>query len=837
MLLLRLAGLHLGLVGSAPEYFWASPRVWLSYQFNVFILVWGLELLHAVDGWLLRFRKSKVMEMEMEYEQPIVKDIVLIGAGHAHVHVLKMFGMNPEPNVRLTLITEGIDTPYSGMLPGFVSGLYNREECHIDVLKLAEFAKARVVLGKAKQVWMDSKTVELEERTSIPFDLLSINIGSSPTLPQANQELVIPVKPISQFMGQLDRIVNATGKQRRLRVAVVGGGAGGTEVALALYHRLKLAGSLQELCLVTSTNMLCPSHSKCFQELVEANIRTTTEITLMLGHQVSSVSLSSPSNDGSGVGGKKRMEFAEQPVQEFDEIIWCTQAMGAPWLAGAFDVDQQGFVKVNAKLQVNSHVFAAGDCACFGPSPLPKSGVFAVRQGPILAKNLRLAAQGQINRLVDYVPQQTFLGLLGTENGKLAMASKGEMGLAAAEWLWELKEWIDRKWMAGYGELLPTRQFPTKLVRPSLAALTLDEHEQDELCRIGNKCGGCGSKVGSSLLSKTIGKLSVANRPEVVCGLDSPDDCSLINLGGDSSSLVSTSIDYFRSMWRDEYVFGRICANHALSDVWAMGHTPVSALCMAQLPASGEKKLRQRLQRLMEGAVYELNRANCALTGGHTTEGAELVMGFSVLGTGPNQALRKSFTSSKIGSAIILTKPIGTGAIMEAHMRLQARGEWVKRALDCMLVPNQLASEVLARHGALALTDVTGFGLGGHLLEMLSGLGQEEVAEVWLDSLPLLEGAMDALESVAYTSALALSNEQSGLKRMRHGFSSEDDLLVVSLMFDPQTSGGLLAIVPPHEQAACLDELRRSGYPEAANIGEIVPRPQGCSSKVLVDIV
>lgn len=827
LLLFRLAGLHLGLAGSAPAYFLAEPRAWLSYQFNVLLLVWGLELLHAVDGWLLRFREPAVMEMAVEYEQPIVRDIVLVGAGHAHVHVLKMFGMTPEPNVRLTLITEGVDTPYSGMLPGFVSGHYSREECHIDVLRLAEFAKARVVLGRAKHVWMDSKTVELEEGVSVPFDLLSINIGSSPTLPPANQELVIPVKPISQFMGQLDRIVSATGK---LRVAVVGGGAGGTEVAFALYHRLKLAGSLHELCLVTSTSVLCPSHSRCFQNLVADNLRASTEITLMLDHQVSGVS---------PAGGKKRLEFAEQPAQEFDEVVWCTQARGAPWLAGAFDVDQQGFVKVNAKLQANPHVFAAGDCACFAPSPLPKSGVFAVRQGPILARNLRLAAQGQTSRLVDYVPQRTFLGLLGTENGRLAMASKGEMGLAPAEWLWELKEWIDRKWMAGYGELLPTRQFPTKLARPSPAAQALDEHERDELCRIGNKCGGCGSKVGSSLLAKAIGKLSVVGRPEVLCGLDSPDDCSLIDLGGGSGSVASTSIDYFRSMWRDEYVFGRICANHALSDVWAMGHAPVSALCMAQLPASGEKKLGQRLQRLMEGAVCELNRANCALTGGHTTEGAELVLGFSVLGTGPGrQALRKSLPpAASAGSAIILTKPIGTGAIMEAHMRLQARGEWVKQALDCMLLPNRLASEVLVKHGALAMTDVTGFGLGGHLLEMLGGLDRGEVAEVWLDSLPLLEGAMDALESAACASALALSNEQSGLQRMRHQFSSEDDLLVVSLMFDPQTSGGLLAFVPQSEQAACLDELRRSGYAAAAHIGQIAPRPQGCPSKVRVDIV
>lgn len=797
-------------------------------------MVWILERRHYADpdkegalphvNTLATGPNGEMMGQMSDVEEPIVRDLVLVGAGHAHAFVIKMFGMRPEKNVRLTLITEGVDTPYSGMLPGFISGVYTREECHIDTIKLGEFAKVRIILGRAKKI--TDRSVILEDgQPEVPFDVCSVNVGSSPQLPEQGAHLVTPVKPISRFSLSLDRIVARDCGGESLRVAVIGAGAGGVELLLALYRRLSNA---KEFVLIAKSDEIMPNHSPVVRKLMLNAIRLRKD-KVKLRLATSAIKVEKPSLSSAKLLLHLWSSEKIQEEEEFDEIIWCTQACGQPLLreSEGFNVDDAGFVLIDDNLRVKGrkNVFAVGDCCHLVNNPCPKAGVFAVRMGMPLAANLRRLLRGEPESTLErYVPQRTFLGIIGTADGN-AIASKGGMGLEGT-WLWSLKDWIDKKWMSGYTSGLPTMKSVMQHSGLSPVALAAGPDIAEELCHAKMRCGGCGSKVGSSVLSRVLKGIEVQSRPEVVLGLDEPDDCALVQLSSLESTIAVQTVDYFRSFWRDEYVFGQIAANHALSDVHAMGSEPIAAMCIAQVPFGPGFKVEQRLTRLMRGACDYLNRMNCSLIGGHTCEGAELAMGFSILGRlGKSQeALKKG--GMRAGDVIILTKPIGTGVIMAASMRVLAKGEWVQAALQSMLVSNRDAGLCLRAHKATACTDVTGFGLVGHLVEMIRASNREGqtakiMCELDIDTIPWLSGAKEVVCEYNVLSSLQHENVRAAMMIENRSEASKSPIF--PLLFDPQTAGGLLASIPQAKAAACLEELRdKYGYIHARCIGRVV---------------
>jgi selenide,water dikinase len=348
-----------------------------------------------------------------------------------------------------------------------------------------------------------------------------------------------------------------------------------------------------------------------------------------------------------------------------------------------------------------------------------------------------------------------------------------------------------------------------------------------EMCEAKMRCGGCGSKVGSSVLSRVLAQLDggvrSAGRKNVLVGLDQPDDCAVLTVGKDN--LVVETVDFFRAFWRDEYLFAKIAVNHSLSDVHAMGMSPSAAMCIAQVPFAPALKMEQNLARLMRGTVDQLSSEDCALVGGHTCEGKDLALGFSVTALGEksnDRILRKG--GMAIGDIIILTKPIGTGVIMAANMRLLAKGAWVYAALQHMQVSNQAAGKCLVKYGATACTDVTGFGLAGHLVEMLRACAIRCTGFVELDKIPLLDGALACVVEKKVLSSLYRDNVRAArVIQNAESFSKTNPRF--PLLFDPQTSGGLLATVPASQVEACLKELREvHGYATAACIGVIRAR-------------
>ena len=378
---------------------------------------------------------------------PITKDLVLIGGGHAHVHVLSSFGLKPAPGMRVTMIARDVETPYSGMLPGFIAGHYMREECHIDLRPLTRFAGARLIHDEAIGLDLTQRLVSCRTQPSVGYDILSIDIGSTPHLsstPGAAQ-YATPVKPIDGLAARWEEIVDRLRQSEgSTRFLTVGGGAAGVELTLAMRHRLR--GLLRELgrdpndvsfALVTDGEILS-THNQRVRGMFRDHLQARG-VQLIEHRAASEVQHGAVvCVDGSRFG--------------FDELIWVTQAGAASWLASSgLEVDEAGFIKIDAALRSVSHphVFAAGDVASSVEHPRPKAGVFAVRQGPPLAENLRRAIAGQ--GLVPFVPQTKFLSLISTGN-RYAVASRGQLAVQGAL-LWHLKDWIDRRWMRQYQDL------------------------------------------------------------------------------------------------------------------------------------------------------------------------------------------------------------------------------------------------------------------------------------------------------------------------------------------------------------------------------------------------
>ncbi len=742
-------------------------------------------------------------------DQPILRDIVLVGGGHSHVGVLRRFGMHPMSGVRLTVICRDTHTPYSGMLPGYIAGHYSYDEVHIDLSRLARFAGARFFRDEALGLDRDTGIVLCRNRPPVAYDALSINIGSTPQMSNVAgaAEHAVPVKPINDFNQRwqllLERVRQHTGATR---IAVVGGGAGGVELTLAMQYRLRkelrAAGrNPDELSfhLLTSGTVILPTHNASVRHAFE-RVLAERGVALHCNAEVNRVSAA-------------RLQTTDGETVEADEIVWVTRAGGAPWLRETgLALDADGFIQVADTLQTltDPKVFAAGDIASMINYPLEKAGVFAVRQGPPLAENLRRAVEGRA--LKPYRPQTSWLALISTGD-KYAVASRGALGFQGA-WVWRWKDWIDHRFMLKFD------QFPAmEAARSDSAAssIRLDQEEAAQaISAVAMRCGGCGAKVGATVLSRALGALNPVARDDVLIGLHAPDDAAVVRVPP-GKAMVHT-VDFFRAFIDDPYIFGKVAANHALGDIFAMGAEAQSAAAIVTVPAGLEAKVEDLLFQMMSGAVEVLNDANCALVGGHTGEGRELALGFAVNGLVDEDlasVMRKS--GMRPGDVLVLTKPIGTGTLFAAHARLAARGRWIDAALISMCQSNRLGAQCLREHGATACTDLTGFGLLGHLVEMTRPSGVD--AELNLSALPVLEGAEET------SAAGILSSLQPDNMRLRRALRNQQEAAShprYALIFDPQTAGGLLASIPPAHAEACLETLRALGYGHAAAIGRVL---------------
>ena len=769
---------------------------------------------------------------------PVVKDLVLIGGGHTHVTVLKRFGMKPMPGVRLTLISRDRHAPYSGMLPGLIAGHYDFDETHIDLGPLSRFAGARFFHDEVVGLDPHSKVVLCRDRPPVPYDVLSINIGSTPGLrvPGAD-ESVVPVKPIDGFWRRWEELRDrCLARRQETHIGVVGGGAGGVEILLAVHYRLRTLLNEQHRSaeylhfhLATMTEEILPAHNA----RVRAKFRRVLEergVDVLTAHKVVRVERGEEPTEPNARDprGAYRLRFESGEPLDVDEVLWVTTARAADWPGDSgLDVDERGFIIVNDALRTPSFpdIFAAGDIAAVLNYPRPKAGVFAVRQGPPLTENLQLRLLGE--RPKPFRPQEKFLSLISTGD-KCAVASRGEWA-AEGRWVWRWKDWIDRRFMTRYNELpemdathggsaAAEATINPRLVPASLASALSDGARPagevvERIASVTMRCGGCGSKIGSTVLERALKQLRPAERDDVLVGLDAPDDAAVVEVP--PGKMLVQTVDFFRAFIDDLFVFGKVSANHALGDVFAMGAEPQTALAIVTIPYGIEEKIEADLVQLLSGAVDLLNAENTALVGGHTSEGAELALGFAVNGlVDAGEALGKD--RMRPGDKLILTKPLGTGALFAADMRLKAKGRWIEAALGSMTQSSRSAARCLIDHGATAMTDVTGFGLLGHLAEMTRASRVE--AELDLGAVPALDGALEVISQGIFSSL------QPENVRLRRAIANVDEASLhpkYPLIFDPQTAGGMLGSVPAGNASAALDRLHELGHRHAAVVGTV----------------
>ncbi|OSP54516.1 selenide, water dikinase SelD [Pseudoruegeria sp. SK021] len=722
----------------------------------------------------------------MHMPLPLTRDLVLVGGGHTHALVLKRWAMRPLPGTRLTLIDPQPAAAYSGMLPGHVAGHYSRQDLEIDLVRLARMAGARLILDAATGLDRAARKVLLAGRAPVAYDVASIDIGITSAMPDLPgfADHAVPAKPLGPFAARW-RAFTETGGQADGAVVVIGAGVAGVELAMAMAHRLRQIGGRQpKVTLIEAHTALA-----ALRPPAQARLRTALDqqgITLLEQRQITHISAN-------------EIHLADGQSLSFD---FCTGTAGTRphnWLASTGLPLTDGFVDVGADLCSTGDpaIYAVGDCAHLTHAPRPKAGVFAVREAPILDHNLRADLTEGARR--SYWPQRDYLKLISLGE-RAALVEKGPVTLAAP-WLWRLKDRIDRRFMDQF------RQAPAMPAPPLPDLVAAGVH--DELAGGKPLCGGCGSKVGAGTLHSAIDLLPPTIRTDI---LSAPgDDAAVLDIGGQRQVLTT---DHLRAVTDDPWLMAQIAAHHALGDVWAMGATPQCALSSLILPPLSAALQARTLHEITRAAADVFRAAGADIVGGHTTLGAELTIGFTVTGLVPDRPL--TLAGARPGDALILTRPIGSGVLLAAEMQGRAEGRWMAALYRAMTKSQGPAAAILAPV-AHAMTDITGFGLAGHVLGMADASGTAMTLNP--AALPLYDGAAD-LAAAGLRSSLFPSNRDHVLPRM-FGF---DDSPQTDLLFDPQTCGGLLAAVPKDQMCRLLAELEAQGLP-SHHIGDVEPGP------------
>lgn len=722
---------------------------------------------------------------------PAEHDLLLLGGGHSHLAVLRRLSMHPLPGLRVTLVARELHTPYSGMLPGLIAGHYDFEAAHVDLTQLAAAAGARLLHGEVEDIDAGKRLLRVPGRPPLRYDTLSINSGATPDLARVVGKLdrLLPVKPISRLLPRLETVyehLRLAGQS--MTMVIVGGGPGGVELALALDRRLRqedLRGRVV-LRLLTAGERLLGEHGQRVARTLSKEL-AAAGIEVSLGAQVEAVG-----DDALDLAGGARIPA--------DVVLWATGASAPAWLQGSgLQLDRQGFLAVGASLQSLSHpeVFAAGDVAALTHAPRPKSGVYAVRAGPVLAHNLLAWIRGRPLRA--FRPQRHALSLISTGDRRAVVSRPGWPAWRGSV-IWHWKDWIDRRFMARYTGLRPMVAQPPRSV---VAA-----ERGGQRLAAGMRCRGCGGKLAAAPLAQALAGIDAATPFEDAAALWVDD------------TLLQQTIDGFALPVSDPYLGGRLAALHALGDLHAMGARPVAALALAGIPYAASVLMQDDLVQVMAGARRELEAAGAKLLGGHSCESDSLTLGLALTGRMSGEASVLGKDRLQPGQALILTKPLGTGTLLAGAAAGRVPAWQQQQVWEAMLQSNGPAVAILRRHGATACTDVTGFGLLGHAWEMATA--SNCALEIDVDQVGSLSGALTAIEA-GMVSSLQDANEEV-LLQAELGPGLRPGAAVLRLLCDPQTCGGLLFSLPASAATACVDALIESGFTSAAVVGRVLAR-------------
>lgn len=714
--------------------------------------------------------------------------LILAGAGHSHALLLRMWAMQPKrrPEGLITLVNRHITTLYSGMVPGLVAGTYSRNNLEINLWRLADQAGVALVIAEITGLDPLKQKLLLAGRPPLSYDRLSLNLGCVTQEPKATsgKSNALAIKPLEPALSYINK---AETSQPTTPVQLVGSGLAAIELALALRHRW-------------------PKRKVQLQA-------KPGRIPLVLQQALATA----------GVNLLQTAEPAAAKENPASLRLHCTGSQAPSLLAASgLPVDARGRVRTAATLEVLDFpkIFACGDCAVIDDDPRPASGVWAVRAAAPLGRNLEASCNQK--PLKPWRPQRLALQLMGgfdIEGKPTAWALWGSLCLGPHPWLWHWKQWIDRRFMKRF----------------QLQSMASDVSSTDSsmLCR------GCAAKVSATTLKAGLDG----------AGLDrlgtAPEDAAVVpSSDGAQDKPLLQSVDGFPALISDPWLNGRLTALHASSDLWACGSRVNSAQAVITLPLAPPELQQQLLAQTLAGIRSVLDPQQAALIGGHTLEaresspppcslGIQVVM--SVQGSPQSRIWPKR--GIQADDQLLLSRPLGTGVLFAAAMAGATNPADLDQALTQMQTSqhplvDQLAALEASHPGHLhAVTDITGFGLLGHLGEMLGNPAENKPKlQVQLEAkaVPALPGSLELFEA-GHASSLAPANRNAwGLLDPQPQLSgpaavtlnlgaitkgSSQHQAILELLIDPQTCGPLLISVSKQLSETLLDQDPHGWWP------------------------
>jgi selenide,water dikinase len=700
--------------------------------------------------------------------------LVLAGGGHTHALVLLQWAMNPKskPAGMITLVNQSSTTVYSGMFPGVVAGKYKIDEILIDLRKLASKAGVSFVMAEIMGIDINGKKLLLAERPEIQYSLLSLNIGAktnlnSKSLIRGNKELAVPIKPFYEsYKFIVDQDIHKHDASAKPFV-IIGGGFAGIEIAFSLRKRWPKRTIL--LKVKSGRNI----HKNLLRNLKALDIKVT-----------------------------------QKKLSSSYPTLICTGNKSFNWIKDSgLPIDRNGRVLTKKTFQVHNHpeLFAVGDCGVIKDYPRPSSGVWAVRSAKPLAKNLDFISKGL--KLEEWKPQRKAIQLLDINlrrNQSKAFISWGEVIIGPFNFLSRLKESIDKKFISKFYLIkdIDSNMFSKK-----------------EMI----KCRGCAAKLSLTPLSKALNKLELIE--------SSKDDSIDIGIFNSNKTLIQ-SVDGFPSLISDPWLNGRLLSFHSCSDIWACGGSVISAQSVVKLPSIPNNLQQELLFQVLEGINSALTIQGANLIGGHTLESRqisqepfslEIESSLTVNGIIDDKKYFWSKGGMKKGDQILISRSLGTGIIFSAFMN----GHVKPYILDSVLKEmnksqhyivnyiNQLTTINPYLKMVNACTDITGFGLLGHLSEMLESTNSDQLKMnleplkviLELDNIPVYDGVKELLDK-GFESTLAPANEIflkniDGEKTLRFELLSNYSVSnssfynrMLKILVDPQTCGPLVVSCP-----------------------------------------
>ena len=712
-----------------------------------------------------------------------MSSLLLAGGGHSHALVLRRWAMNPSkrPSGLITLVSRTSTALYSGMVPGLIAGIYQRDQVEVDLRDLADQAGVALVVAEITGLDLQNQELQLHQRPALPYEHLSLNLGAVTPPSSARTPGLVPIKPLEPalaFLTDLDKQMLDPARAAA-PFLVVGSGLAAVETVLALRRRWPM----RPLVLRIRPRHLKPVLIRALRE-ASIQILETSEL-------------------------DQTEELKTTPG------LVCTGSRAPHWLAesGLPCCPNSGRIRTEASLQVieQPQVFAAGDCAVIDTHPRAPSGVWAVRAATPLARSLEAACNGRPLRR--WRPQRQALQLLGGFNKgqPTAWALRGSFLVGSHPLLWRWKAAIDARFM---------EMFQSGGSMDSAEAMA---------------CRGCAAKLPAGPLESALKQAGIAT-----LGTD-PEDAAVLPLGTAADTApVLQSVDGFPALVSDPWLNGRITALHACSDLWACGARVLAAQAVVTLPQTSESTQQMLLAQTLAGIRSALEPQDAQLIGGHTLEARDgqalapisRAVQVTLSVSGQPEAMLWPKAGLQAGDRLLLSRPLGTGVLFAAAMTGAVPASALDAGLTQMGVSQhplleQLLNLQSKQPGAIhAATDITGFGLLGHLGEML----RDPALRVVLNGpeIPAFPGALSLLGK-GYASSLAPANRQTwglldnglvDLQLAGIASGSKRHQALLELLVDPQTCGPLLISV----QAEIAHQLTTQSQRAWTDIGSVQKR-------------